>query len=269
MGKGIAQTFAQNNHEVLLYNPNIFSANDSLGQIDRSLNNLVLKGKITQEEKNNYFGNLKVIESLSNAHNIEFAIEAVTENMEIKKKVFIEMDSIINSDVILATNTSSLSITELALITKRPEKIIGMHFFNPAPIMSLVEVVYGMTTTDNTVEFIKKLSLDLGKHPVLVEESPGFIVNRILIPMINEAVSVLYEGVSSIEEIDIAMKNGANHPIGPFALADLIGIDVCVDILDTLYAEFGMAKYAANPLLRKMVRANKKGRKTKEGFYKY
>lgn len=269
MGRGIAQIFIQNNHEVIIFNPKIDSAYEALSNIDLALSNLVTKGKLSQQQKEYYISNISVIDSLNKAINIDFVIEAVSENMEIKKKVFKELDSIVKNNVILATNTSSLSITELAIVTSRPEKIVGMHFFNPAPIMELVEVVKGMVTDESTIDFVKKISLELGKTPVIVNEAPGFIVNRMLIPMINEAVSIFQEGISTVDEIDLAVKKGANHPIGPFALADLIGIDVCLDILDTLHSEFGIDKYAANPLLRKMVRGNKLGRKTKQGFYTY
>lgn len=269
MGKGIAQIFAQNNHKVLLYNPNIESSMQALLQLESGLNRLVSKGKLTIENKVIYLDNIKVIEALKEATDVDLAIEAVSENMAIKKAKFIEMDQAINQEAILATNTSSLSITELALVTNRPEKIVGMHFFNPAPVMELVEIINGMTTSLATIDFVLNISKELGKKPVLVEEAPGFIVNRMLIPMINEAVSIYSDGIATIEDIDTAMKSGANHPIGPLALADLIGLDVCLNIMDILHTEFGVDKYTAHPIFRKMVRANKLGRKTKEGFYKY
>ena len=269
MGKGISQLFAQNDHKVLLYNPNIDSSKRALINLENGFEKLVNKGKLSVENKNIFLNNIEIVDSLLKANDVDLAIEAVSENMEIKKAKFIEMEESINSQAILATNTSSLSITELALVTKRPEKVVGMHFFNPAPIMELVEIIKGMTTSTETIEFAQILSRKLGKKPVLVEEAPGFIVNRMLIPMINEAVSIYSEGVASIEDIDTAMKSGANHPIGPLALADLIGLDVCLNIMDILHTEFGLDKYTAHPLLRKMVRANKLGRKTKEGFYEY
>ncbi len=269
MGKGISQLFAQNDHKVLLYNPNIDSSKRALINLENGFEKLVTKGKLSVENKNIFLNNIEIVDSLLKANDVDLAIEAVSENMEIKKAKFIEMEESINSQAILATNTSSLSITELALVTKRPEKVVGMHFFNPAPIMELVEIIKGMTTSTETIEFAQILSRKLGKKPVLVEEAPGFIVNRMLIPMINEAVSFYSEGVASIEDIDTAMKSGANHPIGPLALADLIGLDVCLNIMDILHTEFGLDKYTAHPLLRKMVRANKLGRKTKEGFYEY
>lgn len=269
MGKGIAQIFAQNNDKVFLYNPNYESSIIALKSIESAFDKLVLKEKCTKENKIIYLNNIEIIDSLEKARDVDFAIEAVSENMEIKKTKFIEMNEIINKEAILATNTSSLSITELSLVTNRPDKIIGMHFFNPAPVMELVEIIYGMTTSIATIDFAKKISIELGKKPVLVEEAPGFIVNRMLIPMINEAISIFSEGVATIDDIDTAMKSGANHPIGPLALADLIGLDVCLNIMDILHTEFGLDKYTAHPRLRKMVRANKLGRKTKEGFYKY
>ncbi len=269
MGKGISQILAQNNHKVLLYNPNLESSKRALINLENGFDKLVAKGKITKVDKENIISNIEIVDSLVKASDVDLAIEAVSENMQIKKAKFIEIDQFIDSNAIIATNTSSLSITELALVTNRPDKVVGMHFFNPAPIMELVEIINGMATSLQTIEFAQNLSRELGKKPVLVEEAPGFIVNRMLIPMINEAISIYSEGVATIEDIDTAMISGANHPIGPLALADLIGLDVCLNIMDILHTEFGLDKYTAHPLLRKMVRANKLGRKTKEGFYKY
>lgn len=269
MGKGISQALSQNGHHVHLYNPNVDSTLKAVSDINHSLEKLVLKGKMDNSERENIINRINVLHKLENAPLVELAIEAVAESMHIKKEKFIEMDNNLNGSAILATNTSSLSITELSLVTKRSEKVIGMHFFNPAPIMELVEVIKGMTTSDETVEFAINLSRSMSKKPVLVEEAPGFIVNRMLIPMINEAISIYSEGIATIEDIDTAMKSGANHPIGPLALADLIGLDVCMNIMDILHKEFGLDKYTAHPLLRKMVRANKLGRKTNEGFYMY
>ena len=269
MGKGISQIFAQNDHKVYLYNPDMKSSIGALESLEIGFNKLIEKGKLTKIEKENILSNIEIVDTLAKASDVDLAIEAVTENMEVKKAKFVEMDQIIDARAILATNTSSLSITELALVTNRPDKVVGMHFFNPAPIMELVEIINGMTTSLQTIDFALSLSRDLMKKPVLVEEAPGFIVNRMLIPMINEAISIYSEGIATIEDIDTAMKSGANHPIGPMALADLIGLDVCLNIMDILHNEFGLDKYSAHPLLRKMVRANKLGRKTKEGFYKY
>ncbi|MBQ2747682.1 MAG: 3-hydroxybutyryl-CoA dehydrogenase, partial [Firmicutes bacterium] len=196
-------------------------------------------------------------------------IEAATEDMEAKKALFAELDALCKPEAIIATNTSSLSITEIAAATNRADKIIGMHFFNPVPAMKLVEVIKGLATSDETKDVIVKLSEELGKTPVEVEEAPGFVVNRILIPMINEAAGILYDGVADAEGIDNAMKLGANHPMGPLALGDLVGLDVVLAIMDTLYREYGDPKYRAHILIKKMVRANKLGRKTGEGFFKY
>lgn len=268
MGMGICQTFIQNNHKVFLYNKKE-EVNLALLDIERFFDKCVFKGKISVDDKEQYLSNITVINSLDEAKDVDLAIEAVIEDIEIKKQVLSEIDKSINENVIIATNTSSLSITELAVSTRRPEKVVGMHFFNPAPIMELVEVIIGMTTSIATVEYVRNIAMELKKKSVLVEESPGFIVNRMLIPMINEAIAIYSEGIATIEDIDTAMKSGANHPIGPLALADLIGLDVCLKIMDVLHSEFGLDKYSAHPLLRKMVRANKLGKKTKKGFYSY
>ncbi len=200
---------------------------------------------------------------------MDLVIESTTEDLESKKELFKALDALLDSDVILATNTSSLSITEIAYVTSRPEKVIGMHFFNPVPVMSLVEVIRGLMTSDETNSIIIDLSRNLGKTPVEVEEAAGFVVNRILIPMINEAVGILADGLASKEDIDEAMKLGANHPMGPLELGDLIGLDVVLAILNTMYQEYADPKYRPHFFLRKMVRAGKLGRKTGEGFYKY
>ena len=199
----------------------------------------------------------------------DFIIEAASEDMEIKKDIFRQLDRICRPEVILSSNTSSLSITEIASVTDRPERVAGMHFFNPAPVMKLVEVVPGYNTSDETIEVVKKVATNLQKTPIVVNESPGFVVNRMLVPMINECVGVLAENIASAEDIDRAMQLGANHPMGPLALADLIGLDVCLSIMEVLHKELGEDKYRPHPLLRKMVRAGKLGQKTGEGFYKY
>ncbi|KEI08724.1 3-hydroxybutyryl-CoA dehydrogenase, partial [Clostridium sp. K25] len=204
---------------------------------------------------------------LNMAADCDLVVEAAIENMEIKKQIFSELDNICKEETILASNTSSLSITEVASATNRPEKVIGMHFFNPAPVMKLVEVIRGMATSKETFDTIKEISEAIGKEPVEVAEAPGFVVNRILIPMINEAVGILAEGIASAEDIDTAMKLGANHPMGPLALGDLIGLDVCLAIMDVLYKETGDSKYRAHTLLRKYVRAGYLGRKSGRGFH--
>lgn len=269
MGRGIGQLFAQNNFEVLFYDILAEYSNNALKLLEKDFSRLVTKGKISEEDKEKFLSNVKVIENLEDGKDVDLVVEAITENVEVKKEVFRNLDEIINNDAILASNTSSLSITELALVTGRPENVIGMHFFNPAPVMNLIEIINGYTTSAETTKKIEEISGLLGKNPVKVKEAPGFVVNRMLVPMINEAIIILSEGVATAEDIDTAMKFGANHPIGPLALGDLIGLDVCLFIMDILHRELGLDKYAASPLLRKMVRANKLGRKTKEGFYKY
>ena len=206
---------------------------------------------------------------MSLAADCDLVVEAAIENMKIKRDIFAELDQICKPETILASNTSSLSITEVASATKRPDKVIGMHFFNPAPVMKLVEIIRGMATSNETFDAVKELSVAIGKEPVEVAEAPGFVVNRILIPMINEASVILQEGVASVEDIDTAMKYGANHPMGPLALGDLIGLDVCLAIMDVLYNETGDNKYRASSTLRKYVRAGWLGRKTGRGFYNY
>ena len=268
MGKGIAQIMSMSN-EVLLYNPRVESTRKAFVFLTNSIEKLVVKGKLSREDAQICLDNVRVIRSLEDAYEVDLVIEAVPEDIAIKKDKFKELDQIINKEAIFASNTSSLSITELAMVTNRPTQVIGMHFFNPAPLMGLVEVIIGMTTSSRTVEYVRNIAISLGKTPVLVNEAPGFIVNRMLIPMINEAIAIYGEGIASAEDIDTAMVRGANHPIGPLALADLIGLDVCLSIMDVLHKEFGIDKYNAHPYLRKMVRAHKLGRKTKEGFYKY
>ena len=203
------------------------------------------------------------------AADCDLVVEAAIENMKIKKEIFAELDKICKPETILASNTSSLSITEVASATNRPEKVIGMHFFNPAPVMKLVEIIRGMATSQETFDAVKELSVAIGKEPVEVEEAPGFVVNRILIPMINEASFIFQEGIASVEDIDTAMKYGANHPMGPLALGDLIGLDVCLAIMDVLYNETGDTKYRSSSILRKYVRAGWLGRKSGRGFYNY
>lgn len=269
MGKGITQVLAQKGNKVYFYNPRVGSALKAYEYIEQNLNKLVSKNRITVVEKLDTLRNIIVIESIESAKDCTLAIEAVLENIHLKKEKFIELDNILNSNCIIATNTSSLSITDIASVTKRNDKIVGMHFFNPAPLMNLIEIVSGIYTSQETISFVTDIAKDLGKKPVLVNEAPGFIVNRMLIPMINEAIAIYSEGLASKEDIDSAMINGANHPLGPLALADLIGLDVCLSIMEVLHREFGQDKYCPHPLLRKMVRANRLGRKTKNGFYEY
>lgn len=269
MGKGIAQVFAKNGHKVYLFNPKFNSSLKAYESIEQNLLKLVSKNKISELDKVIMLSNIKVIEKIESAIHCNLAIEAVLENIQLKKEKFIELDSILNSECIIASNTSSLSITDIASVTNRKDKIVGLHFFNPAPIMSLVEIVSGLNTSNETRKFVENIVNNLGKDPVYVNEAPGFIVNRMLIPMINEAIGIYSEGLATKEDIDKAMMHGANHPIGPLALADLIGLDVCLSIMEVLHSEFGIDKYSPHPLLKKMVRSNRLGRKTNIGFYEY
>jgi len=269
MGSGIAQVVAQSGCEVVLRDIKEDFVNRGLAGIEKNMQRLVDKGKIEASEKDAVVGRIQGTVSLEVAKDVDLVIEAVIENMELKKQVFAELDDICGAETIFASNTSALSISEVAASTKREQKFIGMHFFNPVPVMKLVEITRGEATGDEVYEAIFNFSKELGKEPVTVNEAPGFVVNRLLIPMINEAVYTLMEGVASKEDIDKGMQLGANHPIGPLALADMIGLDVCLAIMETLYDEFGDSKYRPCPLLRKMVRAGHLGRKTGRGFYDY
>ncbi|MDQ0150630.1 3-hydroxybutyryl-CoA dehydrogenase [Eubacterium multiforme] len=269
MGAGIAQTFAQKGYEVIVRDIKDEFVERGLAGINKSLSRLVTKGKMTEEAKEEILGRLSGTTDMALAADCDLVIEAAVENMKIKKEIFVELDEICKPETILASNTSSLSITEVASATKRADKVIGMHFFNPAPVMKLVEIIRGIATSQETFDAVKALSVEIGKEPVEVAEAPGFVVNRILIPMINEASFILQEGIASPEDIDTAMKYGANHPMGPLALGDLIGLDVCLAIMDVLYTETGDSKYRASNILRKYVRAGWLGRKTGRGFFDY
>ncbi len=269
MGNGIAQAFAQSGYDVVMKDLSDEFLQNAVKNIDKSLSRLVAKEKLSEDEKSQILGRISTTLSYDDIKDCGLVVEAIAENMELKKRVFRELDEACNADCILASNTSSLSITEIAACTKRPEKVIGMHFFNPVPVLKLVEVIKGQLTADSVFDCVQGIAKKIGKVPVTVNEAPGFLVNRLLIPMINEGIGALADGVASKEEIDEAMKLGAGHPIGPLALADLVGLDVCLAIMEVLHHEFGDDKYRAHPLLRKMVRANLLGRKTGVGFYDY
>ena len=269
MGLDIAQVFAKKGFDVVVRDINDDIIKASEGRLNKGLDKLVSKGKMDEAKKADILAHMTFTTDLNMAADADLVVEAAIENLDIKKSIFAELDKICKPETILATNTSSISITAIAAATKRPDKFIGMHFFNPATVMKLVEVIRGAHTSDETYKAVADLSVEIGKEPVEVNEAPGFVVNKILIPMINEAADLLYTGVASAEGIDTAMKLGANHPMGPLALGDLIGLDVCLAIMDVLYNETHDPKYRASLLLRKMVRAGTLGRKTGIGFYDY
>ncbi len=266
MGSGIAQVFASKGHVAMMYASSVASANRHRDKLAASLNKRVAKGKMTQEAADDLMSRV-VVEEFEAAADADLVIECVAENMATKKDILGKLDAICKESTIFATNTSSLSITEMAAGLKH--ELVGMHFFNPVPAMKLVEVIAGANTPASLVETIKNLSIEIGKTPVIVNEAPGFVVNKILIPYCNEGVCVLQEGVASAEDIDIAMQLGANHPMGPLHLGDLIGWDIVLNIMDVLYNETHDSKYRANVLIRKMVRAGKLGIKSGEGFFNY
>jgi len=269
MGNGIAQTFAMAGTEVVLIDVLEPALKKGLATIEKSLGKFAEKGKLTPEAAKAAFARVKPAGALSEAKQAELVVEAVVERADVKKKVFGELDALCAATTILATNTSSISITEIGAATKRADKVIGMHFMNPVPLMALVEVIRGQETSDATTARVVEASRALGKTPVEANDYPGFVSNRVLMPMINEAVFCLMEGVATKEAIDTVMKLGMNHPMGPLALADLIGLDVCLDILNVLHTGLGDDKYRACPLLRRMVAAGRLGKKSGKGFYDY
>jgi 3-hydroxybutyryl-CoA dehydrogenase len=269
MGNGIAQVFAQGGHPVVLRDVDQKALDRAMASVDKSLGKLVEKGKLSSDDRAGAISRIRATTAMDHVAHAELVVEAVVENLGVKQQVFAELDRLTAPSAILASNTSSISITKLGAATKRPDKVIGMHFMNPVPLMALVEIIRGQATSDETMATVMSLARDLGKTPVEVNDFPGFVANRVLMPMINEAIFAVYEGVAKPEAIDQVMKLGMNHPMGPLTLADFIGLDVCLAILEVLHDGLGDPKYRPCPLLRRMVDAGWLGRKSGRGFYTY
>ena len=270
MGNGIAHLFAQNGYSVNLIDVSEDALKRGYSTISNNLDRMIAKGKISEQDKDNTLANVKTFTNIrAGVNSIDLVIEAATENKELKLSIFKQLDELCAENTILATNTSSISITQIAAVTKRPEKVIGMHFMNPVPLMKLVEIIRGYSTSDEVTTTIMNLSKEIGKVPVEVNDYPGFVANRILMPMLNESIETLYNGVAGVYEIDTVLKLGMAHPMGPLQLADFIGLDVCLSILNVMYDGFKNPKYAPCPLLVNMVNAGKLGVKSGEGFYDY
>ena len=269
MGNGIAQACAVKGIDVVMVDIAQAAVDKGIATVGKSLDRLLQKEKITEADRDAALGRIKGSTSYDDLKKAQLVIEAATENHELKNKILKQLDELLDPEVIIATNTSSISITQLAAVTKRPDKFVGMHFFNPVPMMALVEIIRGLQTSDATHDAVKALAEALGKSPITVKNAPGFVVNRILVPMINEAFFVLAEGLATPEDIDAGMKLGCNHPIGPLALADMIGLDVCLAVMEVYLEQFGDSKYRPCPLLREYVAAGRLGRKTGMGVYSY
>ena len=270
MGNGIAHTFAQKDFNVNLVDISADALERAIATISKNLDRMVKKEKITEDDKKTTLLNITTYTDIKEGvKGVDLVVEAATENIDLKLKIFKQLDEICDTNTLLATNTSSISITKIAAVTNRPTQVIGMHFMNPVPIMKLVEIIRGYATSDKVTEIIMEMSRNLGKSPVEVNDYPGFVANRILMPMINESIETLFQGVAGVEEIDTVMMLGMAHPMGPLHLADFIGLDVCLSILEVMHEGFGNPKYAPNPLLVNMVTAGKLGIKSGEGFYNY
>ena len=268
MGSGIAQVFAAKGHTALMYASSVASAQKHKDKLAASLQKRVEKGKMTQEAVDALMANI-LVEEKSACADADLIIECVKENMATKKELLAELDAMCKPEAIFASNTSSISMTSLAAATSRPEKVVGMHFFSPVPVMSLVEIVYGLRTSKETIDIVDELGKRMGKRTILAKDKPGFIVNRMLLPMLNEAVQVLDEDIGTVEDVDEGMMRGCNHPMGPLALADMIGLDILLEVMETFYLDLGDTKYRPAHLLRKMVSAGYLGRKSGAGFYVY